>query len=126
MSEARTSSWQERDVEELRAREASYRDRLAYQAALAERLNSYSNALQRMLRTRPPSRVHLSSTMLEVAKLSSLALAIERTNIWLFDPNGGQLHCSIQLVNHVEQPGEVVSLDTTRCPSYLAALSESH
>jgi PAS domain S-box-containing protein len=126
MREARTGSWQERDIEELRAREANYRERLAHQAALAERLQGYSLSLQRMLRGRPPSRAHLSSTLLEVAKLSSLALDIERTSVWLFDASREHLHCSIQLIGQVEEPGVRVSIASASCPTYVSALGESH
>jgi PAS domain S-box-containing protein len=120
---------QERDVEELRAREASYRARLAERFALSERLRGYSESLQRLLRSRPPSRVHLSSTMLEVAKLSSRALDTKRTSIWLFDGAVRHLHCSIQLIDHVEHyesATQALSLDCSACPAYVAALALSH
>ncbi|MEY4582875.1 MAG: hypothetical protein RL701_7578, partial [Pseudomonadota bacterium] len=129
MPEPRFGSWQERDINELRAREASYRERLSRQAVLAERLQRHSEALQRLLRERPPSRAHLSATLLEVAKLSSLALETRRTSIWLFDPDATSLHCSIQLVDHLEVTGnatESISIDCANCPTYVAMLSETH
>ena len=129
MPEGQTGSIEQRDLEELRAREASYRERLADRSALSERLRGYSESLQRVLRSRPPSRVHLSSTMLEVAKLSSRALGCKRTSIWLFDGGVRNLHCSIQLVDHVEHyesARQPVSLDCSQCPTYVAALAQTH
>ncbi|MET0389364.1 MAG: PAS domain S-box protein [Polyangiales bacterium] len=126
MAEAGKGAWDARELEELRAREAGYRERLALQAELAQRLGSYSESLQRVLRGRPPSRAHLSSTLLEVAKLSSSALGIERTSIWLFDPEHRFLRCNTLLRNGEVQDVRGVEIDVSTCPQYVAALSEAH
>jgi PAS domain S-box-containing protein len=126
MAEPLKGEWQQLDIDELRAREASYRERLAHQAAMASRLSRYSESLQRMLRSRPPVRAHLAATLLEVAKLSSLALDIARTSVWLFDPQHRHLVCSVQLIAQQEQPVAGLSIDVASCPAYIAALNEAH
>jgi PAS domain S-box-containing protein len=126
MAEPFKGDWQQLDIEELRARETCYRERLAHQAAMAARLSRYSESLQRMLRSRPPVRAHLASTLLEVAKLSSLALDIARTSVWLFDPQHRNLVCTVQLIAQQEQPVDGLSIDVSVCPAYIAALNEAH
>ena len=126
MPEAAKGTLDARALEELLAREASYRERLALQAALATRLGGYSESLQRMLRSRPPSRAQLTSTLLEVAKLSSSALGIERTSIWLFDEPHSHLRCSTLLLHGAAQPPQSLAIAASSCPRYIAALHEAH
>jgi PAS domain S-box-containing protein len=126
MPEVGEGGWEARDLEELRAREASYRERLAHQAALAKRLTGYAEALQRMLRGRPPSRAYLASTLLEVAKLSSVALSIERTSIWLFDDARQYLSCTTLLTGQESRETSGLTLAARGCPRYIAALGETH
>jgi len=134
MPELRIGSWHDRDhghgreTDELRASEATHRERLARQTALAEHLRFHSEGLQRALQKRPPSRRRLAATLREVAKVSSLALEAHHTSIWVFDAQTQTLHCSMLLVGQVEQTERAVvplGLDCTRYPKYLMALTES-
>jgi two-component system, cell cycle sensor histidine kinase and response regulator CckA len=126
MPETGKGNGEGRELAELRSREASYRERLVQQAALAERLGSCTRALQRMLRDRPPLRAQLSQTLLEVAKLSSQALDVERTSIWLFDASHQQLRCTTLLVRGDPQDVRSLSLDSRSCPRYCEALADAH
>jgi PAS domain S-box-containing protein len=119
-------SGEARDVAELRAREASYRERLVQQAALAARLGNFMGSLQRKLRDSPPSRAQLQRTLLEVAKLSSQALEVERTSIWLFDATQERLSCTTLLIHGAAQDVRSLSIDSRTCPRYSEALAASH
>jgi two-component system, cell cycle sensor histidine kinase and response regulator CckA len=115
-----------REISELRAREASYRERLVQQEARATRLGQCSRSLQQKLRDSPPSRAQLQQTLLDVAKLSSAALEIDRTSIWLFDPSHQQLRCTTLLYRGVAQDARSMSLDRRSYPRYCDALAETH
>jgi two-component system cell cycle sensor histidine kinase/response regulator CckA len=112
--------------EEVRGRESAYRDLLHRKDALVARLSASSQALGRMLRTSPPSRAHLASTLLEIARHSSHALEVERASIWFYDAERARLTCTVQLAGDVEVPVEGVELDTNVCRSYLRALQEAN
>jgi two-component system, cell cycle sensor histidine kinase and response regulator CckA len=118
------SGGEARDLAELRAREASYRERLVQQAALAARLGNFMGLLQRKLRDSPPSRAQLQLTLLEVAKLSSQALEVERTSIWMFDAE--RLHCTTLLVRGAAQDVRSLSIDRRTCARYSEALAGTH
>jgi hypothetical protein len=111
----------ERELTEARAREAQYRTDLSEHAALGARLRGYSESLQRLLRSRPPSRRHLSQTLLEVARLSSQALTVERTSIWLLDDSRKQLGCIVQITATSEESPEGLSLPVASCSVYMRA-----
>jgi hypothetical protein len=90
-------SWLERELAELREREAEYRDRLGRGSAEAARLRAHAESLHMLFRRRPPSKNALLPTLVDVARLSAQALRIRRTSIWLFDRERLHLDCVVQL-----------------------------
>ena len=114
----------EREISEVRAREQAYRTQLAQQLARSSRLHASWQDMQIVFRGEPPSRSHLSRTLLDVARLSSRALEIRRTSVWLFDASRERLVCTMQLVDGVEQPSSGLELGTADHPEYVRALRE--
>src|SRR6185312_17260769 len=110
-----------RDIAELRAREASYRERLVQQSALAARLGNCTHVLQRKLRDSPPSRALLQQTLLDLAKVSSSGLEVERTSIWLFEDSQRRLRCTTLLIQGVSQDTPDLSFESRSLPRYCAA-----
>src|SRR5882672_7272653 len=116
--------WLERELSELRAREAQYRERLGRKEALGSRLHAYSESLHQLFRRRPPSRSDLARTLMDVARLSAQALDIGRPSVWVFDAAGERLKCIVQLQSGREVPVEGVELLASACPVYIQALAE--
>ena len=117
-------AWLERELSELRGREAQYRERLGYKETLGARLHAYSESLHQLFRRRPPSRTDLARTLVDVARLSGQALGIERPSVWLFDASGERLYCIVQLDHGVDVVIDGVELKVADCPNYVKALSE--
>ena len=126
MPETGKGSGEARDLAELRAREASYRERLVQQAALAARLGNFMGLLHRKLRDSPPSRAQLQLTLIEVAKLSSQALEVDRTSIWLFDEAREQLLCTTLLIHGAVQDARKLTIDSRTHVRYSEALAATH
>jgi PAS domain S-box-containing protein len=120
----RERAWLERELRDLRAREAEYRRRLGRNEALAARLHAYTQSMHQMFRRQPPTRGELERTMVHVARLSSQALAIRRTSVWCFDPEQKKLQCTLQLLDEEEVSPTDLVLEAANCPSYVAALSK--
>ena len=116
--------WLERELAELRSREAQYRERLGQKEALGVRLHAYAESLHQLFRRRPPSRMDLARTLVDVARLSGQALGIERPSVWLFDASGERLHCIVQLEGGADVVVDGVEIRTADCPVYVKALSE--
>lgn len=112
-----------RALEESRAREESYRERLARSAALSENLRQQTAALRDLLAHVPtPTRVH--HMLREVALLSGRALDVARTSIWLFDDARTELVCQLQLVGGVAQEAATPArLRVETCPAYVRAIT---
>ena len=117
-------TWLERELAELRAREAQYREQLGRKDAEAARLRAHAEALHQLLSRRPPSRSDLTRTLTDVARLSAQALRIERTSLWYLDPGMHTLRCALQLVEGAEATAEGLVLATDGCPAYVKALRE--
>jgi PAS domain S-box-containing protein len=117
-------AWLERELDELRTREANYRERLGKKEALGARLHAYAESLHQLFRRRPPTRADLARTLVDVARLSAQALDIGRPSVWLFDPSHEKLRCIVQLENGKETPVEGVELGVASYPNYIRALSE--
>ena len=126
MPETGKGNGEAREISELRAREAGYREKLVQQAELAGRMGNWTRLLQRKLRDSPPLRAQLPNTLLEVAKLSSQALDVERTSIWLFDESHQTLRCTTLLIRGAPQDARSMSIDSRSCPRYCEALAENH
>ncbi len=92
---------------------------------LAERLRTHISSLLDLLRERPLWRHDLMRTLAEVARISSKALQVERTSVWLFTEQGTLLTCKLLLVNDRERPTEDVSLRTAVSPAYFAAIGRT-
>jgi PAS domain S-box-containing protein len=116
--------WLERELSELRAREAQYRERLGRKEALGSRLHAYSDSLHQLFRRRPPTRSDLARTLMDVARLSAQALDIGRPSVWVFDAAGERLKCIVQLQSGREVSVEGVELLASACPAYVQALAE--
>ncbi|HEX4335489.1 MAG TPA: PAS domain S-box protein [Polyangiaceae bacterium] len=117
-------AWLERELSELRAREAQYRERLGKKETLGARLHAYAESLHQLFRRRPPTRVDLARTLVDVARLSGQALNIERPSVWLFDATGEELQCIVQLDAGKDVVVDGIGLKTADCPAYVKALSE--
>jgi PAS domain S-box-containing protein len=117
-------AWLERELSELRAREAQYRERLGYKETLGARLYAYSESLHQLFRRRPPSRTDLARTLIDVARLSGQALEIQRPSVWLFDASQERLHCVVQLEGGKDVVVDGVELKASEYPSYVNALSQ--
>jgi PAS domain S-box-containing protein len=117
-------AWLERELSELRAREAQYRERLGYKETLAARLHAYSESLHQLFRRRPPSRTDLARTLVDVARLSGQALGIQRPSVWLFDASRERLHCIVLLEGGKDVVVNGVELTASEYPSYMGALAQ--
>ena len=114
----------ERELTELREREASYRARLAETAALSRRLRVHTNAVLELLR-RPPAREHDSTrTLADVARISGEALGVARTSIWLFTDKT-ELTCKLLLTQGRAEPTEGISIATSVSPAYFRTIDKT-
>ncbi len=121
--DTRDSFWDRRQIAELLAREAAYRERLAREHALSEKLRACSEALQRILHNRPPNEGNLIDTLHAIALLAGQTLEVERTSVWTADVAGENLCCRLLLVNGVEEPCEHLVLPFADSVRYREALS---
>ena len=117
-------AWLERELAELRAREAEYRERLGRGSAEAQRLRAHAESLHQLFRRRPPSKSELLRTLVDVARLSAQALRIRRSSVWFFDRGEANLVCAVHLLDDVEVGATNLSLAVTSYPAYIRALSD--
>ena len=86
------SFWDQRRIASWKSgRASSYRERLAQQHDLDEKLRACSDALQRVLHERPPSETNLLQTLHAIALLTSQTLGIKRISVWMMDAQGKNL-----------------------------------
>jgi len=117
-------SLHEREIEELREREARYRASLTRQARLSERLRACSDALQEALQREAPSARRLHSSLVEIARLSRPALACARASVWIYDEPSKSLRCTVELVGDTvsDEAANKVVLAQPAYQDYLAPL----
>ena len=77
----------DRELKAARERESDYRTRLARHRSLSLRLRAHAALLRDALRDSLDGWNMMSRLLADVARLSSQALEIPRTSIWLFDEN---------------------------------------
>jgi PAS domain S-box-containing protein len=111
----------DRELRAARERESDYRTRLARHRALSQRLRAHAALLRDALRNSFDGWNMMSRLLTDVARLSSQALDIPRTSIWLFDETREQLVCRFQLPPGLETEGMV--LPVASCPGYIRALT---
>jgi PAS domain S-box-containing protein len=124
MAEAHDRDFWEREIRALRAREQRYRSMVQTQTQRTQAMYKAWEAIQQVLRSQPPKRSDLLPTLLGMARISSDALSIKRTGIWVFDTARERLVCRMLLVDGVEQLPEGVDLTTAEHSAYIRALSE--
>jgi PAS domain S-box-containing protein len=113
----------ERELQTTREREASYREWLAETAERSQRLRKFTDALLDTLGKRPPKHRDLMRTLTDTARISSEALGVARTSLWLFDPAGSQLQCKLILAKDGSEPTLQVALPVADSPAYFHAIS---
>ncbi|HKU39164.1 MAG TPA: PAS domain S-box protein, partial [Polyangiales bacterium] len=112
----------ERELRAARERESAYQ---AWQVQTAERTQRLRECTARLLQTlgkRPPQQRDLMRTLTDTARISSQALAVARTSVWLFDAAGEQLQCKLLLAEPGGEPTVSASLATASAPAYFRAL----
>jgi PAS domain S-box-containing protein len=117
-------TWLERELAELRTREAEYRARLSRSEADAARLRAHTESLHQLLRRRPLSKDEQLRTIANVARLSAQALRIGRTSVWFFDPAQQNLFCAVQWIDDAEVAAAGLTIPCQSCPAYVRALGE--
>ncbi|HKP57697.1 MAG TPA: PAS domain S-box protein [Polyangiales bacterium] len=125
----------ERELSEARQREAAYREWLSQTAQRTQRLREHTSALLDTLGKRPPRQRDLMRTLTDTARISSRALAVARTSLWLFDAAGEQLQCKLLLADEAQRPapppGQSVeptvnlALPTSASPEYFRAIGNN-
>jgi PAS domain S-box-containing protein len=123
----------ENELSEARQRESAYRDWLTQTAQRTQRLREHTSALLETLGKRPPKQRDLMRTLTDTARISSRALSVARTSLWLFDAAGEQLQCKLlltdesQLVPHAVSapPAANAVLPTSASPEYFRAIGNS-
>ncbi len=110
----------DRELKAARERESDYRTRLARHRSLALRLRAHAALLRDALRDSLDGWNMMSRLLADVARLSSQALEIPRTSIWLFDESRENLVCRFQLPPGLSTEGSVLPIST--CPGYIRAL----
>jgi PAS domain-containing protein len=113
----------ERELEATRAREVAYREWLAETSARTQRLRKYTAALLDTLGKQPPQQRDLMRTLTDTARISSEALGVARTSLWLFDAAGSQLQCKLILAKDKSEPTLEVALPVSASPAYFDAIS---
>jgi PAS domain S-box-containing protein len=111
----------ERELRAARERESDYRTRLARHRALSLRLRAHAALLRDALRDSLDGWNMMSRLLADVARLSSQALDIPRTSIWLFDEKREHLVCRFQLPAGSATEGMVLPVAT--CAGYVRALT---
>jgi PAS domain S-box-containing protein len=123
-SSIESDAWFERELAELYAREARYREQLGKHWAVAARLRAHMRSLHELLRRSPPTRSDLTGTLVDVARLSARALRVARTSVWLFDAPRSALHSVIALRDSTRIPADTEQIARARCPVYMDALNQ--
>jgi len=112
----------EQELREAREREAEYRTRLARQRGLSSKLRVFAATLREALKGPATRSGNVTRVLAHVARLSSQALGIPRTGIWLFDEARENLICRFRLPEGAGLPDGELRLAVASCPSYIAAL----
>ena len=112
----------ERELKEIREREAAYRLWLTKSTERTYRLHDYSLQLLQILGSRPPTPHDLVRTLTETARISSRALEVTRTSLWMLNTAGSQLECRVLVVGEQVQPIEKVVLPISTSDPYVRAL----
>jgi PAS domain S-box-containing protein len=115
----------ERSLREARERENAYRDWLAETAERTRRLRTHTTALLETLGKCPPKQRDLMRTLRDTAQISSRALNVGRTSLWLFDAAGERLECKLLLAAQHDAGTLNSILPTSACPEYFRALGGS-
>jgi PAS domain S-box-containing protein len=115
----------ERELGEIREREAAYRLWLTTSAERTERLHDYSLELLKILGSRPPTHHDLVHTLTATARISSRALEVTRTSLWLLNEKKAQLECRVLVVGEQVQPTERIVLPILAGDAYVKALREN-
>ena len=108
-----------RELDEIRAREAGYRDGLQRHLTLTNRLRDFTSKLMTALRT--TAILPIDHAFSQAAAVSSEALGVERTSVWMVDRERGILACR-QLLIHGQTTADRPELLLSSIPTYLAAL----
>ncbi|MEO6711312.1 MAG: PAS domain S-box protein, partial [Planctomycetota bacterium] len=98
------------------------REQLGVHWAVSARLRAHTRSLHELLRRCPPSRGELAGTLVDVARLSALALNVARTSVWLFDDARQVLRCVVELRAATEVEAGGKALPSGSCPAYVQAL----
>jgi PAS domain S-box-containing protein len=113
----------ERELALAREREADYRDRLTRHRDLARKLRAHAGLLRDAIKD-PLGAGSAEALLANVARLTSQALDIPRTSIWLFDTSGKNLVCRFQLplpLPGVPEP----HIEVAACPGYVRAITQT-
>jgi PAS domain S-box-containing protein len=113
----------ERELQATRERETAYRDWLSQTAERTNRLRKHTAALLDTLGKRPPKQRDLMRTLTDTARISSQALEVGRTSLWLFDGTGTQLECKLILAGETAEPTLNSVLPVSASPPYFHAIS---
>jgi PAS domain S-box-containing protein len=113
----------ERELALARARETEYRVRLTRHRDLARKLRSHAALLRDAIKE-PPGTGSVEALLANVARLTSQALEIPRTSIWLFDSAAKYLVCRFQLPP--PPPGVLEPhIEVAACPGYVRAITQT-
>jgi PAS domain S-box-containing protein len=115
----------ERELLETREREVVYRGWLAEAAERTQRLRQHTGELLETLGKRPPKQRDLMRTLTDTARVSSRALGVGRTSLWLFDSEGVQLTCKLLLADESAELALDGALSPAVSPAYFRALRSS-
>ncbi len=118
-----TEAFIERELAAARSREAEYRTRLSRHRELARKLRSHAALLRDAIKD-PRGAGSVEALLANVARLTSQALEIPRTSIWLFDASGRTLVCRFQLPAPPEGAPEP-HIEVASCPGYIRAITQT-
>ncbi len=118
-----TEAFIERELAAARSREAEYRARLSRHRDLARKLRSHAALLRDAIKD-PRGSGSVEALLANVARLTSHALEIPRTSIWLFDASGRNLVCRFQLPTPPEGTPEP-HIEVQSCPGYVRAIMQT-
>lgn len=118
-----TAAILEQELKDARAREDEYRVRLARHRELSRKLRAQSDALRAALRTADEGPLDLDRLLEAVGRLSSQALGVPRTSVWLFDERHQNLVCRWQLPERDEGPRLAIAVASA--PRYVNAIRGS-
>jgi len=112
----------EHELQQTREREAAYRDWLSETAERTQRLRKHTAELLETLGKRPPKQRDLMRTLTDTARISSQALSVARTSLWMFDTAGSELQCKLILASDASEPTLNAVLPVAQSPSYFQAI----